>query len=397
MVTKPRIDTDELVLESNLDFRVHRRVYTDPEIFELEMEKIFHRSWVYVAHETELPDGGNYKSTTIGRQPVIITRNSDDGRIYGFINSCRHRGSTVCQQEYGTSNYFRCAYHGWVYNNRGELVGLPSQEGYGSEFDIKKMGLLPLPRMDTYRGFIFASLSSEGPSLREHLGNAMPYIDKFVEMGPQGIEVKAGTHKFGYDANWKWQLDNTVDGYHAQFTHQSYFEIVAHRLGKSLPRDPSAAHVWDLGNGHAVLDILPGGINASDQLRGMMTTPGYNMIVFPNLALLFAQVRRITPIAVNRTEVTQQPVLLKGVAPEINTRRVREHEDFYGPGGFAAPDDWEMYGRCQKALATGDMWVILSRGLEYEKVAPDGSRYSTQDDESSQRAVYRQWKRIMAS
>ncbi|HZP26126.1 MAG TPA: Rieske 2Fe-2S domain-containing protein, partial [Dehalococcoidia bacterium] len=110
MVTRAGIDVDELVQEG----RVNSRVYGDPEIFDLEMEKIFHRGWVYVAHETELPDGGDYKLTYIGKHPVIVARSSDDNQIRVFFNRCRHRGATVCQLEYGNSNYFRCAYHGWV-------------------------------------------------------------------------------------------------------------------------------------------------------------------------------------------------------------------------------------------------------------------------------------------
>ena len=398
MVLKSKTEVDDLVQEHEETFRVHSRVYTDPAIFELEMEHIFEKVWVYVGHESEIPEGGNYKTAMVGRQPVIITRNSDDGKVYGLINACRHRGSNVCHEAYGTANYFRCSYHGWVYDNRGGLVGVPGQEAYGDSFNIREMGLDHVPRLAIYRGFIFVSFDPEGPTLEEHLGNAKPYIDTFAGMGPEGIELKAGAHKFGYDANWKWQLDNTVDGYHAQFTHRSYFDIVGRRIGHPLSMSRTQdLGVWDLGNGHGVLDMMQGGVQAQDGRPGPMTTPGFNISIFPNLALLFSQVRHIIPVAVNRTLVQQLPVRLKGVANEFNTQRLREHEDFYGPGGFAAPDDWEMYGRCQKGLANGDRWVNLSRGLKYEKTDELGRRGTHQDDESSQRAIYRHWKRLMAS
>src|SRR5581483_4288923 len=170
--------------------RVHGRVYTDPDIFDLEMERIFGRSWVYVAHESEISAPGDYKATWIGQQPVIVTRDADDGRIHVLSNRCRHRAATVCQDEQGTAHYFRCAYHGWTYNNRGDLIGVPYRHGYGEGFSYAEFGLVRVPRVASYRGFLFASLSSEGQDFGEWLGNARHYLDKFLDLSPVGeIEV----------------------------------------------------------------------------------------------------------------------------------------------------------------------------------------------------------------
>jgi phenylpropionate dioxygenase-like ring-hydroxylating dioxygenase large terminal subunit len=382
---------------------VSSRLYTDPAIFDLEMEKIFHKTWVYVGHESELPDGGDYKATFIGKHPVIVARSSDDQQVRVFFNRCRHRGATVCQMEYGNSNYFRCAYHGWVYNNGGGLVGVPFEEGYGEGFDKNKLGLVQVPRVGTFAGFIWASLAADGPSLEEHLGNAMPYIEKFSKQGTEGIQVNIGAQKFGYNGNWKMQMENTVDGYHASFVHASYFEIIGRRIGRKLSFGPrEGMHVIDLGNGHAVLDIEPGGIEAPVvSARGTNTGPGYNMTVFPNVAFLFSQIRHIRPVAYNRTEVTLFPLRFKGVSDEENTSRLREHESFYGPASFAAPDDWEMFLRCQTGFeADADIndaeWIRLYRGLHQETTDPKtGAKATTQLDEASQRALHRQWKKMM--
>ncbi|HXG36933.1 MAG TPA: aromatic ring-hydroxylating dioxygenase subunit alpha, partial [Dehalococcoidia bacterium] len=329
-------------------------------------------------------------------------RSSDDGTVNVFFNRCRHRGATVCQQEYGNANYFRCAYHGWVYNNKGDLMGVPFPEGYGENFDQGKLGLVKAPRVGNYRGFIFGSLSPDGPSLDEHLGNARPYIDKFADQGPEGISVKAGAQKFFYDGNWKMQLENTVDGYHAGFVHASYFEIMGRRAGRPLNTGPRPrCYVWDLGNGHGVLDIEPDGLKSVQPVRQVNAGPGFNLTVFPNLALLFSQVRVIQPLAPDRTEVTFYPIRLKGVPEEVNLARLREHESFYGPASFASPDDWEMFRRCQTGFqanepVSGAEWVRLARGLHYEETHETGARYSPHNDESSQRALYRHWKKIMA-
>src|SRR5581483_3971655 len=197
------------------------------------------------------------RATTIGLQPVIVTRDADSGAIQVLYNRCRHRAATVCQDEAGTAHYFRCAYHGWTYNNRGELIGVPYRQGYGPGFRYSEYGLVRVPRVGSYRGFIFASLSEEGPTLEEHLGNARPYLDAIASQGPAGIYFRAGVHKYGYDGNWKLQLENSVDNYHAGFVHKSFFDLAARRAG--LKRVNVSANdgfrARDLGNGHALLDF----------------------------------------------------------------------------------------------------------------------------------------------
>src|SRR5581483_1234332 len=189
MVLGSELSIGDLVKETPTDFIVHKRVFSDPLVFDQEMERIFETGWVYVAHESEVAKGGDYKTVLVGRQPVIISRNSDDNKIYVMYNSCRHRGATVCQSEYGHSNYFRCGYHGWTYDNTGDLAGCPYEDGYQDDFDKSKMGLIRVPRVGNYRGFIFVSLGTTGPSLEDHLGNDRPYIDLFADSGPDGIDV----------------------------------------------------------------------------------------------------------------------------------------------------------------------------------------------------------------
>src|SRR5713101_9449813 len=152
------------------DDRVHGRVYTDPTIFEEEMDKIFARGWVYVGHASEIPRPGDFRVTDIGQQSVIMVR-GDDGDVRLLMNRCVHRANAVCQVERGNAKTFRCAYHGWTYRNNGELAGVPYQEGYGSSLHKEELGLVQVPRMELYRGFIFASLSPAGITLDDHLGS----------------------------------------------------------------------------------------------------------------------------------------------------------------------------------------------------------------------------------
>ena len=124
---------------------------------------------MYVGHDSEIPQPGDYVLRSIGAQSVIMSRDSR-GELHLFMNRCRHRANSVCQFEKGNSSFFRCAYHGWTYKNSGELVGLPFQEGaYGADFRKEDFPLVEA-RIGVYRGFIWGSLAPTGISLDEHLG-----------------------------------------------------------------------------------------------------------------------------------------------------------------------------------------------------------------------------------
>src|SRR5581483_11548542 len=388
MVTRPEVNLDELMIETPEQFRVHGSVYSDEKIFELEMERIFHSGWVYVGHESEIPRGGDYKSTFVGTQPVILTRHADDNRIYVLYNRCRHKGTTVCQEEYGNSNYFRCSYHGWVYSNKGDLVGVTGPELYGKGFNQAELGLVPVACVDDYRGFIFARLVPEGPTLLEHLGNATKKIDQFIEQWPQGkLTVDAGVQKYGYNGNWKLQLENTVDSYHFPIVHATMLEIAKRRSNGMISYDRVEAakrRVWDLGNGHASFEAGLGEVH---------------FIVFPNLALLGLQVRVIYPITPTRTEVQLHMTMLEGAPDEVNEKRLRLHEEGFGPSGFIGPDDQEVaFTRIPIGLRAtkGNDWVIMERGIEFDESHEDGSISTPARGEVTWRGIFRQWKKLLS-
>src|ERR671930_2229978 len=176
MVAVPRLSYDDLVVARPDTFQVHTDAYMDRDVFEAELRNIFERTWVYVGHESEIPDVGDYKTSIIGRQPMILSRH-EDGRVYALLNRCRHRGAVVCREELGHSNYFRCPYHNWAYANDGALVGMAQAHGYPDDFDKRAWGLVRAPRMGSYRGLVFASLAPDGPSLEEYLAPLRRYVD----------------------------------------------------------------------------------------------------------------------------------------------------------------------------------------------------------------------------
>ncbi|MEK7216557.1 MAG: Rieske 2Fe-2S domain-containing protein, partial [Chloroflexota bacterium] len=214
------IDWDELVQPT----RVHGRLYYDPDIFEAELQKIWYRDWIFVGHESEVNDAGDYATRQIGLEPVIMTRD-ERGKIHLLLNRCVHRGATVCQLESGNASAFRCAYHGWTYRNTGELIGVPFDRAYPVSFRIDHPSLITVPRVASYRGFVFGSMSPDGLDLVEFLGGAREaIIDRLCDLSPEGeIEIRSAWVKDRTQCNWKTALDNPwgAGADHSQFTHRS--------------------------------------------------------------------------------------------------------------------------------------------------------------------------------
>lgn len=207
------------------DDRVHGSLYTDPDVFADELERIWRREWIAVGHESEVANPGDYVVKRIAGEPVIMTHGAD-GRIRLLFNRCSHRANQICERATGNAKAFRCPYHGWTFSNTGDLLGFPYSRGYGDDVAKSELSLGQVPRVDSYQGFVFASLAESGPTLRDHLGNAAEVIDRTVSFSPEGrVELRAGWLKHRVRANWKLVVENETDGYHPGFVHGSIIEI----------------------------------------------------------------------------------------------------------------------------------------------------------------------------
>ncbi len=202
--------------------RVHRRLYSDPAIFELELERIFNAAWIYIGHESQVKNPGDYFRTFIGRRPVVLVRDAE-GEIRVIHNQCAHRGSLVVANDKGNAAEFQCCYHGWTYHLDGRLKAVPLQHGYPRDFDPKnpKTAMVQVARVKSYRGFVFASEAADGPDLEDFLGHMTTSLDDMIDRAPDGeIEVAGGVFKHAYDGNWKLYLENLCDAAHPLFTHR---------------------------------------------------------------------------------------------------------------------------------------------------------------------------------
>lgn len=411
----------DLVVDDGHRFRVHSSVHTCPEIFELELQRIFYRTWVYVGHESEVPKPGDYRTTVIGRQPVILSRD-EDGRLHVVLNRCMHRGAVVCRSERGHSNHFRCPYHNWVYRNDGTLVGMAQPSGYSDDFDRSELSLVRVPRVKAYRGLVFACMDPDVVPLAERLGRLTWYIDQWCDRSPSGrIGVTSAVHRYSYPGNWKFQLENGVDGYHGNYVHDSFLRILD-RSGDRRRSEVVGARNGVGSRNHA--KALPHGDGMLERAGGMLGTfdyrshPAYveqvrqahgadrvedvltqrNILIFPNVYLFESHIRVVRPVSPRETIVDNFPTVLEGAAAGVNEARLSEHERFFGPASFGATDDIEIFILNQTGvLAEGAQWLDFSRGLHRESVNEHGEVLGHSTDEVPQRSMYREWARLMGS
>ena len=399
--------------------RVHGSLYTDPAVYQAELERIWYRTWVYVGHESEVPEAGDYVLKSIGPQPVIMTRDKQGG-IHLLLNRCTHRGNLVCDAERGNSSAFRCPYHGWTFSNTGALLGYPFSTGYGGRELKGELGLGRMPRMASYQGFVFGSFAEEGPTLAEHLGAAASAFDRLVRLSPEGeVAITAGWLKHRVKANWKMLLENETDGYHPQFVHASIFSVAGSGIG-DLYGEKSLAVSRDLGGGHTENDLRPEFRRLGQPLGWFGTTPerlpdyvarmretyretaeeilidgSPHVMVFPNLFIAEIQLFVLQPLAVDETVQHVTAVQFKG-APDMNRRMLTQTIGSVGPAGLLLADDSEIYERNQRGVqARRPEWLVLKRGVHRERLDENGHVIGDATDEVPIRAIWRHYRSLM--
>ncbi|HKP78235.1 MAG TPA: aromatic ring-hydroxylating dioxygenase subunit alpha [Phenylobacterium sp.] len=384
-------------------FLLDREVYTSPELFELEMKHIFEGGWVFLGLESQIPEPHDFFTTWIGRHPVIVSRDAD-GEVHALINTCRHKAAIVCHLRQGNKRAHVCAYHSWSYDSAGRNLVIKNQPvgAYPESFNDREHDLARVARLESYRGILFGSLNPEVPPLVEHLGDARVFLDLVVDQSDEGLELVPGRVSYTFNANWKMQLENCLDGYHVTSTHASYLRVLERRNKEARPdavktvfeykgwEDPAAAlGTFTFREGHAMLwasqpiSALHPLFERREELekrvgparaRWMFNTR--NLTIFPNVQFAdnaALQLRVMRPVAVDKTEMTTYLLAPKGESPAARRQRIRQYEDFFNPSGLATPDDNVSYEDCQtgagaRAVRWSDAYV---RGATVRKPGPN--------------------------
>jgi p-cumate 2,3-dioxygenase subunit alpha len=426
------MDLADLIVEREEEgyFAYHRSALTSDAIHRAEIERIFNRSWLYVGHESEVPERGDFARRTVGKRPLFFVRSRSDGEVRVFANSCTHRGATICRRDRGNAKTFQCFYHAWTFDSEGTLIGVPDEECFGPMFDKSKFGLVEVPRMESYRGLIFASFDREIEDLVDYLAGARAYIDAMMDAaevaaafsangnggeaasdswsGP--LAVLRGTHEYGIKANWKLLVENSFDGYHLGPTHATYFQFLK---DQNVDVSPSTGTMKLLGNGHAVIEYSGSwgrpiarwaeqfGEASRSQLEalreriiGELGDTGYrmaelnrNLFIYPNLFVMdnnATALRVIQPTAADYMDVAQYELAPPTEDPTVRKVRLESYVTFAGPGGLATPDDVEALESCQQGAASGVEWSLLSRGYFSEEPPMSG--------ELQMRTFWRRWQ-----
>lgn len=412
---------------------VHRDVYTDPAIFELEMERIFGRAWIYIGHESQVPNAGDYWTTLIGRNAVVMVRDKH-GEVHVLHNRCPHKGAKVVAEGCGnTGPMFRCPYHAWTFKLDGSLMGVPHRSWYdGTGFDPKAQGssMPPVARVDSHRGFVFASLSKEGPDLSTFLGGAISTLDNFADRAPEGcVVVAGGVQRVWQENNWKLFLENMNDTAHAPATHESSWAAAKQTAQSRFDgKSPFQLHIIE-GNGepnafwesldfrcydygHSFFDAIfnaPGdriSVEYREQLAAaygqerageILKVNRHNTVIYPSCSphVGFQQMRVIRPMAVNRTMIEFFTFKLVGTNDEFFQRTINYTNIVNSPSSVVMVDDVDLYRRCQEGmLSDGGKWISHHRNFGKD-VKGDREIIGKGVTELPMRNQFRAWREYM--
>lgn len=386
------------------DTQVHRDVYVDRSVFDLEMRHLFPNTWVYVGHASQIPNHGDYLTTDIGYEPVVAVRHQDD-TVRVLYNRCAHKGTKLVTKTTGnTGKFFKCPYHAWAFNTDGGLRAIPLRKGYdntGFDESPASKGLSVVPHVHVYRDFIFAKLSDAGPDFETFFGNSLSSIDNMVDRSPAGrLEVAGPPLRYMHRCNWKMLVENQTDTCHPMVAHESSAGTAV-RLWEDTEKTPDTPtpmaveviapfaspyefmenmgiRVWDNGHGHTGVhqsihsnySTIPGYYDqmiasyGKERADAILSESRHNTIYFPNIMIKgpIQQLRLFKPIAADKTLVESYIYRLVDAPDMLLARTAMYNRLINAPTSVVGHDDLEMYERMQQGLvASGNEWVNLQR------------------------------------
>jgi phenylpropionate dioxygenase-like ring-hydroxylating dioxygenase large terminal subunit len=417
------------------DQEVHRDVYVSEEVFQLEMEHMFPNSWVYVGHDSQVPNAGDYFGTTIGTQPVLLVRHND-GKVHVLHNRCPHKGTRITSETCGnTGKFFRCPYHAWSFKTDGSLLAIPLKKGYentGFEQSHAAPGMAPVRHVENYRGFVFAKINDGGLGFEEFFGDSLSSLDNMIDRSPAGqLRVAGGVLRYMHNCNWKMLVENQTDTCHPMVAHESSAGTAVEVWKKAPPgtKKPMAVEIiapfmspyeffenmgiriWDNGHGHTGVhhsihsdySAVPGYFDkmtaayGEERAKAILAENRHNTVYFPNIMIKgpIQLLRHFKPIAANKTLVESWTFQLVDAPDMLLERTLMYNRLINAPTSIVGHDDLEMYERAQEGLhSNGNEWVNLQRlyspgEAEQTNVSTNGT------SEWPMRHQFRAWTKFM--
>ena len=416
---------------------VHRDLFIDEDLFQLEMEHLFANTWLYVGHASQIPEPGDYFTTTVGDQPVVMVRHSDR-TVRVLHNRCPHKGVMLVTDTRGnTGKFFRCAYHAWAFKTDGALLALPLKRGYDPEVFNQceaSHGMAAVENVRNYRDFIFCRLNPQGVGFEEFFGESLSTLDNMIDRSPEGkLEVAGPPLRYMHDCNWKMLVDNQSDTCHPMVAHESSAGTAV-RVWKEAPEGtpkPMAVElfapfispyeffenmgirVWENGHGHtgvsdsihADYSAIPGYWDSMVQAYGeerakqILGDVRHNTTYFPNIMVKgpIQTLRIFKPLAANRTLVESWAFRLVGAPDLLLERTLMYNRLINAPTSVVGHDDHEVYERAQLGLhSRGREWVNVAR-LYDPTEAQRKNEVTNGTNEWQMRNQYRAWATYMTA
>ncbi|MEW4983671.1 MAG: Rieske 2Fe-2S domain-containing protein [Cycloclasticus sp.] len=428
-----KFDYNELI--DNETMLQSRSIFWDPDIYQDELKQIFNRCWLFLGHDSQIPEAGDFLRTYMGEDDVIVVR-GEDNEVRAFLNACSHRGNKVCQAEWGKTKAFTCSYHGWAFDNMGELAAVPLEEEVYDNFDRSKLGLVPVARVQNYKGMIFGTFAEEGPDLVEYLGDMTYYLDVILDASPEGMELIGTPFRVEIPGNWKLPVENAIgDGYHVAWAHAGAMRVVG-TIGQGRAEtvlgigkdntgydDSGQMHVaipphtvlstLDGQSGYALYDnpepciehlekFRPSAIERLGEVRGkQLLGSEMHMGVFPNLQIIqgLNLLRVIHPKGPGSFEVATYSMADKNTPAHVKEIIVKHVGQTFGSAGILEGDDGdftEAITHSPNGYATRQMkgWLGMAAGRTMDWEGP-GDASPGIVNELCQREFYAQWQRTM--
>lgn len=417
--------------------QVHRDVYISEEVFRAEMKHLFANAWIYVGHDSQTPNKGDYITTQIGDQPVIMVRHSN-GEMKVLLNRCPHKGTKIAIDRAGnTGKFFRCPYHAWSFKTDGCLLAIPLKKGYEgtglSETENGK-GMKAVGDVHNYRGFVFARLADEGIGFEEFFGDSLSSLDNMVDRSPEGrLEVSGPPLRYMHQCNYKMLVENQTDTCHPMVAHESSAGTavkIYEQMGNPEPR-PAAMQIiapfmsayeffedmgirtWPNGHGHtgvstsihADYDEIPGYFEAlcethgEEKARAVLGESRHNTVYFPNIMVKapLCQLRNFIPLGAGRTLAESWVFHPVGAPRELTARSAMYNRMINAPTSIVGHDDLEMYERAQEGLhVDGLEWVNIQRLYEEDEDFSE-EKVTNGTTERQMRNQFDAWVRFMVA
>jgi len=419
------------------DTQIHRDVYLSETVFQLERERLFARAWLYVGHDSQVPQTGDYITTEVNGQPLIMVRGAD-GLVRVLMNRCAHKGARLLSEPAGhvggrTTGLLRCPYHAWNFDLDGKLRAVSVKAGYrdtGFEQSLAAQGLARPAAQANYRGFVFVRFSEIGAAFEDYFGAVLPALDNMADRSPSGQLQAGGCIRSEIRCNWKMYLENINDTIHPISTHESaaatagavgaeFADIDPTALEQLLPFGAGYDFYTQMGartlpHGHSVLGTkfslhtdysgIPGyqaqleAAYGAQRTQEILSFAPQNVVLYPSLAVKSSPqiIRVIRPISAGLTRLEAWAFQPKDAPSTLLQRGLTYNRLVFSPMSVVAHDDIHLFESQQTSLAcAGNPWINLQRQYHLDETAQPVRDMQDGNNELLMRNQYRAWRAMM--